>query len=146
MALSAAYRHAMEKYKGIQETMTKYMEFREKCIFAREFYRGIFMDVSFYLKPTGMPSHVLFQHPEEPSDNIGIFTGLIHTMQYKLQQIHVNPYYDVSQKALDYLALIERHIQDGKPQEVVRNELFAKANSWIRETLKMTASIYPKES
>lgn len=142
-ALSAAYRHAVMRYRGIGIIEGKFVRMREAFIFEREFSRAIFSDVIEYLREDALPSHRLFKFPRAPADNVGIVTAILHNMVFQLRQPHVKTYRTVGRQAAQIVHEIMTLLSQDNRQEVIDRHLFSQARDLLSDELAKRSAIYP---
>lgn len=135
-ALSAAYRRALERQKGIGEIVGKFIRAREALIFAREFSRTIFEDVSYSLRPEALPAQRLFKYPDKFPDNVGIVRGMLNTLIFQLEQPPVKPYRTVARQAKGILEEVISLLLQDRRQEIVGQGLFASVRELLARELE----------
>ena len=145
MALSAAYRHAVEKWKGIGVIQGKFARMREALIFERNFSRILFTEVESRLRDTALPATVYFQHPSKQADQgFANIIGLLTTTKFQLELPHVNPYKEQGQKASELIGEIISLLPDRR-DGVLERKLFSRAHAFVTKTLTSTLE-YPEEN
>ena len=144
MALEASYRRAIEFNLGMGETISKFARMREALFFEREFSREIFREVKENLKPERIPAHYLFRYPERPPQNIGVVKGMLSTMCWKLDQLHVKPYKPMAVKAQEKLNKILELLNENRRENIVNSNLFGETYELIITTLEKYKDIYPE--
>lgn len=142
-ALSAAYRHAIVRHRGIGIIEGKFFRMREAFIFEREFSRAIFSDVIEYLREEALPSHRLFKFPLARADNVGIVTAILHNMVFQLKQPHVKTYRTVGWQAAEIVHEIMTLLSQDNRQEVIKRHLFSQARNLLSDELTKRSAIYP---
>lgn len=145
MALTAAKRRAVERQRGLSYIEVKFVQGREALILEREFSRAIFEDVSDWLRPETLPAHEAFKFPDRSSSNIGIVKGLLGTMRFQLQQLHIKTYRTVGCQAETILAEIIALLKQDKREEIIARDLFNQARTLLTEELEKHKDIYPLE-
>lgn len=148
MALSAAYRQAIERQKGIGTIVGKYVRIREALIFEREFSWAIFADVLDRLRPEALPAHRLFKFPERSfsQSDSGIVVGMINTMRFQLSQPHVKCYRTVGREAASILSKAVGLLGENNRREIVDQQLFTNVRGFLLEELERHRDIYPAET
>jgi hypothetical protein len=138
MALSAAYRHATEKYKGIAPAIGKFTRMREALIFEREFDRTILAEVADRLGPEGLPANNIVIHPDYYSAGrrSGVLLGLLHTTRFQLLQPHAAPYMPAGREAAEIIEQMSTLLENHKLQDILSGHLFPKAHAIIANVLE----------
>ncbi len=144
MALEAANRRAIERERGIGETVSKFGRMREALRFERVFSRGILGEAAQRLEPQSMPGHYLFKHPERPAQNVGIVRGILNTTCWQLTQSQVKPYRPAGLEARKVLGEVVGLLEVDRRRDVVDRKLFGQARDIIEEVLNKHKDVYPK--
>jgi hypothetical protein len=147
MALSAAYRHAIEKYRGIGPILGKFTQIREALVFEREFDRTILTEVTQRIRPNALPADTMFKHPDYPVDrHVGVLLGFLHTTRFQLLQPHAAPYMPAGREAAAIIEKISQLLTDDKRQDILSDKLFARAHTIITNVLVDNQLIYPQSN
>jgi hypothetical protein len=147
MALSAAYRHAVEKHMRIGPILGKFTQMREAFLFEREFDRAILTEVTDRLRPDALPGDIIFKHPDQPADrHVGVLIGLLHTTRFQLRQPHAAPYMPAGREAATIIEKISQFVKDDKRQDILSGQLFSKAHTIITKVLADNQLIYPESN
>jgi len=144
MALEAAHRRAVEREKGIGETVSKFARMREALRFERAFSREILEEVRQRLEPQKMPAHYLFKYPEKPPQNVGAVSGILNTTRWQLTQPHVKPYRPAGMEAREVLGEVVDLLGKNRRSEIVERDLFGQAQNIVEEVLDRHKDIYSK--
>lgn len=144
MSLSAAYRHAIERQKGIGTILGKFVRMREALVFERNFSRTLFTEVESRLRPTELPAVGYFTHPSGRTYKaVGNILGLLETTKFQLRQSHVNPYKEQGKMASEIITEIMSLIREDRRNQVEDRQLFSRAQRIVGDTLTKYSLIYP---
>jgi hypothetical protein len=143
MALSAAYRHAIEEHKGIDPKTRKYIKMREALLFQRQFTRALLTNITIWIRPTAIPAHEMFRHPFKTSSNEYFVKGKLNSLLYQISQFRVNPYVQEGKKMTETIQKILEFIDSKQIIEIDRYELFQTLYADAAGSLKKHHAIYP---
>ena len=144
MALEAAYIRAVERELGIGQTVSKFARMREALRFERAFSRGILEEVVQRLELQSMPGHYLFKYPEKSAQNVGVVSGIVNTLRWKLTQLHVRPYRPAGIEAREILGEVVGLLKVDRRREITDKNLFGQVRNIIEEVLDIHKDVYPK--
>ena len=143
MALQAAYHRAIERELSINQTLSKFIRMREALVLAREFSRGILIDVVQWLEPQRLPAHYLFRYPDRPPQNAGITIGILNTLSWQLTQPPVKPYRPAGLATKKLLNQTTDLLRQNRRPEINQEGLFQQAYDILQKTLEKHQDIYP---
>ena len=141
-ALTASYRRAIERKRGIGEITEKFLVMREALIFERKLARITFRTIADQLQPAS--SIVRLVNTPFPR-SIETVVGMIHILQNELDHARVKTYRTVALEANRRLAEGIALVQQGKYQEVAQQNLFSEVRKLLEEELVKRADIYPQK-
>jgi hypothetical protein len=144
MALSAAYRRALEEWKGVGPIRRKFATMREALIFERQVSRQSIDEVIHALRPEALPSHTLFKHPMATSTNEGIVLGMLGHLKFKLELSRVKPYRKFGHTAAQAISSVMEKLQEN-PQDrraIVESHVFVSLRSFLTQHMQREETNY----